>query len=109
VIRADGLEKDFMLGIGNGTKSKGRPRLRWLDEIREAKTLIAGSESLSQGTLKIGGSWLESSPRIVTDLAVQGDKVTNEKRGTVEYDGKLYLCRPRPTEMNIHSSCDSRT
>jgi len=25
VIRADGLEKDFMLGMGNGTRSRGRP------------------------------------------------------------------------------------
>jgi len=24
VIRADGLEKDFMLGMGNGTRSRGR-------------------------------------------------------------------------------------
>jgi len=36
LIRADGLEKDFILGIGNGTRSRGRPRRRWLDEICDA-------------------------------------------------------------------------
>jgi len=39
VMRADGLEKDFMLGMGNGTMIRGRPRHRWLDEIREATNL----------------------------------------------------------------------
>jgi len=43
VIRADELEKDFIHGMGNGTGSKGRPEHRWLNEIREATTLISGS------------------------------------------------------------------
>jgi len=39
VIRADGWEKDFMFGMGNETRSRGRPRRRWLDKIREATNL----------------------------------------------------------------------
>jgi len=39
VIWPDWLEKDFMLGMGNGTRSRGRPRRRWLNEIREATNL----------------------------------------------------------------------
>jgi len=36
---ASELEKDFLLEMGNGTKSRGRPRRRWLDEIRQATNL----------------------------------------------------------------------
>jgi len=43
LIRADGLEKDLMLGMGNRTKSRWRPRRRWLEEIRRPQTLIFGS------------------------------------------------------------------
>jgi len=39
VIWADRLEKDFMLGMGNGTRSRARPRRRWLDEICESTNL----------------------------------------------------------------------
>jgi Reverse transcriptase (RNA-dependent DNA polymerase) len=35
VIRNDGLEKTIMLGMGEGKRGRGRPRTRWLDEIRE--------------------------------------------------------------------------
>jgi len=43
VIRADRLEKDFMLGMVSGTRSSGSLRRRWLDEIREATNLDLGS------------------------------------------------------------------
>ena len=33
VMRANGLEKAIMIGMGNGQRRKGRPRRRWLDEI----------------------------------------------------------------------------
>ena len=33
VVRANGLEKSIMVGMGDGQRRRGRPRLRWLDEI----------------------------------------------------------------------------
>jgi len=33
VVRANGLEKSIMCGMGEGQRRRGRPRLRWLDEI----------------------------------------------------------------------------
>ena len=39
VMRSHGLEKDVMLGMGNGSRSRGRPRRRWMDEIREVTGL----------------------------------------------------------------------
>jgi hypothetical protein len=39
VVRGEGLEKTVMLGMGNGSRSRGRPRRRWLDELTEATGL----------------------------------------------------------------------
>jgi hypothetical protein len=39
VVRADGLEKSLMLGMGEGKRSRGRPRARWIDEILERTEL----------------------------------------------------------------------
>jgi len=36
VMRSTSLEKDIMLGIGNGNRKKGRPRIGWVDEVKEA-------------------------------------------------------------------------
>ena len=52
VIRADGMEKQLMLGITGGQNRRGRPRLRWIDDIKEAtsymlKDLIRKSEDRS--------------------------------------------------------------
>ena len=33
VVRANGLEKSVMFGMGEGQRRRGRPRIRWLDEI----------------------------------------------------------------------------
>ena len=33
VVRANGLEKTIMFGMGEGQRRRGRPRIRWLDEI----------------------------------------------------------------------------
>jgi len=33
VVRGEGLEKAVMLGMGGGSKSRGRPIRRWLDEV----------------------------------------------------------------------------
>jgi len=33
VVRANGLEISIMFGMGGGQRRRGRPRLRWLDEI----------------------------------------------------------------------------
>jgi len=35
VVRSDGLEKTFMFGMGNGGRSRVRPRRRWMDEVVE--------------------------------------------------------------------------
>jgi hypothetical protein len=35
VVRADGLEKSIMLGMGDGHRNRGRPRRRWLEDITE--------------------------------------------------------------------------
>ena len=33
VMRAEGLEKEMMLACGEGRRSRGRPRTRWMEEI----------------------------------------------------------------------------
>jgi ribosomal protein L7/L12 len=35
VMRGDGLEKAVMMGMGGGKRERGRPKIRWLDEIKE--------------------------------------------------------------------------
>ena len=35
VMRAEGLEKSVMMGMGDGQRNRGRPRKRWLDEVKE--------------------------------------------------------------------------
>jgi hypothetical protein len=35
VMRTNGLEKEMMLGCGEGKRGRGRPRMRWMDEIHE--------------------------------------------------------------------------
>ena len=35
IMRSDGLEKAIMLGMGEDKRKKGRPRMRWLDEVQE--------------------------------------------------------------------------
>jgi len=39
VMRGNGLEKTVMLGMGEGKRSRGRPRRRWIDEVIEATDL----------------------------------------------------------------------
>ena len=39
VIRGQGLESTVMLGMGNGQRNRGRPRKRWIDEVRESTGL----------------------------------------------------------------------
>src|SRR6476469_2206902 len=36
VMRSTSLEKNIMLGMGNGKRKKGRPRIRWVDQIKKA-------------------------------------------------------------------------
>ena len=33
VMRSNGLEKDIMMGMGDGSRRIGRPRSRWADEV----------------------------------------------------------------------------
>ena len=42
IMRSDGLEKAIMLGMGEGKRKKGRPRMRWLDEVQELTGLGLG-------------------------------------------------------------------
>ena len=35
VMRGAGLEMSVMMGMGGGSRSRGRPKTRWLDEIRD--------------------------------------------------------------------------
>jgi len=35
-MRSTSLEKDIMLGMGSGKRKKCRPRIRWVDEVKEA-------------------------------------------------------------------------
>jgi hypothetical protein len=35
VMRGDGLEKAVMIGMGGGKRGRRRPRMRWLDEIKQ--------------------------------------------------------------------------
>jgi hypothetical protein len=35
VMRADGMEKEMMLACGEGTRRKGRPRTRWMEEVHK--------------------------------------------------------------------------
>jgi len=39
VVRGEGLEKAVMFGMGGGSRSRGRPRRRWLDEVVEVAGL----------------------------------------------------------------------
>ena len=32
-MRAEGMEKEMMLACGEGRRSRGRPRTRWMEEI----------------------------------------------------------------------------
>src|ERR1700733_4707553 len=35
VMRSNGLEKELMTACGEGRRRRGRPRIRWLDEVQE--------------------------------------------------------------------------
>ena len=35
IMRSDGLEKSIMLGMGAGQRKRGRPRRRWMDEVKD--------------------------------------------------------------------------
>ena len=35
VMRANGMEKEMLLACGEGRRSRGRPRRRWMEEIHE--------------------------------------------------------------------------
>src|SRR6266568_485313 len=39
VVRGKGLESMVMLGMGSGTRGRGRPRRRWLDDLTEVTDL----------------------------------------------------------------------
>jgi hypothetical protein len=39
VMRADGLEKEMMLACGEGTRRRGRPRTRWMEDVHRKTTM----------------------------------------------------------------------
>ena len=58
IMRSDGLEKAIMLGMGEGKRKKGRPRMRWLDEVQELTGLGLGQlkKEVRQGDSKSTGN-----------------------------------------------------
>ena len=40
VTRGDSFEKSIMLGMGNGSRQRGRPRTRWMEDILKATDMI---------------------------------------------------------------------
>jgi len=64
-----------MLGMGDEERSRGRPRPKWLDEICKETNLDHWRLITIARNREIGGSWSESSQRVVTDLTVQGECV----------------------------------
>jgi len=35
VMRGNVFEKSIMMGMGDGSRGRGRPRTRWMDQVRE--------------------------------------------------------------------------
>src|SRR5271163_4103463 len=64
IMRSNGLEKSVMVGMGGGSRSRGRPRARWMDAI--IKLTGKCISELSGDEL----SWV--SPEVVRDLTAQG-------------------------------------
>jgi hypothetical protein len=54
VMRAhQSLEKDIMLGITGGARRKGKPRMRWMDDIKSVTGLsVNGLNKLVKNTKK---------------------------------------------------------
>ena len=42
-MRADGMERAIMLGLSSGSRGRGRPRTRWIDEIKATTGLTLSS------------------------------------------------------------------
>ena len=38
-MRSNGLEKDIMMGMGDRKRGRGRPTMRWIDDVEEATGL----------------------------------------------------------------------
>ena len=52
--RENTLEKSIMLGMGGGTRKRGRPRARWLDDI---KSITKCSRTELRGSASDGNAW----------------------------------------------------
>jgi len=48
IMRSNGLEKELMLACGEGRRRRGRPRMKWMDEILERTG--KGLEELREST-----------------------------------------------------------
>ena len=80
VIRADGLEKSLMLGMGEGKRSRGRPRMRWIGEILE-RTGLGLREATHAARDRT--NWRRVVNEVYKDLTAQGDKVTRIKKNLI--------------------------
>src|SRR6218665_2295359 len=74
VMRSDGLEKGMMLAHADGTRRRGRPRRKWMDEIHEVTGLkLAGLRDVTTERKK----WrrLVKTVARLKESTAQGDKV----------------------------------
>ena len=76
-MRANGLEKAIMVGMGDGQRRKGSPRRRWLDEIEMLTDKkiweLAGMVWDWWG----GGGGSTRSSGVGNDLETPGNQVTS--------------------------------
>jgi hypothetical protein len=70
VMRGNGLEKTIVMGMGEGARGRGRPRTRWMDEIRS-----------------LMGMTIQELKEAVWDRKQWRRKVMDVTRGRVRPDG----------------------
>jgi hypothetical protein len=53
IMRANSLEKDMIVAMGDGQRKRGRPRARWLDGIEEDTGMSAGTFCRNQRSSQV--------------------------------------------------------
>ena len=72
------LEKSMMLGMCGGARKLGRPRARWLDDIKATTNYTLTELCGLTRDRDAGGRWSWKSPEVGIDLTGQGNKVINK-------------------------------